>query len=284
MASSTNIEPQNERGHVYSFTPVPQSETETNIYVRDDNLEDQQQPLSMSVESSTDTRPNMSESFYAEDIFSISARTCEVTRDILGVTLLMVLIFVPLYKRLGSPTKDPIAPIFVLNSMYLSNFTTTASGGLSATWDAKFTVKNINVSSIYFKTIDFTLFYKQNPEDTLSVASSYPFYLEKGDYVKLHLKFTTRGEGWGNNEPLVENWLVEEMGKDKAKDGSLSFGMGMNVQAVYYGEMSVSEVVMNPHCENLTVQFMADDKDSGRLANPNRNFSVPLHWKPFSFF
>lgn len=194
------------------------------------------------------------------------------------------LILLPLYKRLGTPKENPIPPLFVLNSMYLSNFTTTGStGGISATWDAKFTVTNTNVSCIYFRSIDFTIFYKHNPEDALSVASSYPFYLDKGEYVKLHLKFTKGGEGWEDNQPSVENRLVEEMGKDKAKNGALSFGMQMKVQAIYYGETWVSDVVMNPHCEDLRVQFLPHE-DSGRMANPNRNFSVPLHWKPFSFF
>nr|KYP48561.1 hypothetical protein KK1_029712 [Cajanus cajan] len=188
-----------------------------------------------------------------------------------------MLILLPLYKRLGSPKQDPIPPVFVLNSMYLSNFT-AGTGGLVATWDAKFTVTNTNVSCIYFRSIDFSMFYKRNPEDALSFASSYPFYLDKGEHVKLHLKFTAGGAGFEDNDPLVE-----EMGKDRAKDGTLNFGMEMKVQAIYYGETWVSDVEMNPHCEDLTVQFLPD-KDSGRLANPNRNFSVPLHWKPFSFF
>ncbi|KAK7396756.1 hypothetical protein VNO78_17914 [Psophocarpus tetragonolobus] len=284
MASSitrSNIQqPQNERGHVYRFSRLSQNDGDH-----------EERPLSVSVEESTGSRSNANsnsnsnvfEYYYTEEIFGISPRTCEMIQDLLGLMLLLMLILLPLYKRLWSPKEDPIPPVFLLNSMYLSNFT-TESGGLSAMWDAKFTVTNINVSCIYFRTIDFTIFYKHNPEDALSVASSYPFYLDKGDYVKLHLKFTAgSGTGWENNQPFVENRLVEEMGKDKAKDGSLSFGMQMKVQAIYYGETWVSNVVMNPHCEDLTVQFLPD-KDSGRLANPNANFSVPLQWKPFSFF
>ena len=269
---ASNVEPQNERGHVYRFSPLPQSETET------DHHEDQ--PLSISVESSAPLRPSISEYYYSDEIFSISARTCEMTQDILGLTVFMVLIFLPLYRRLGTPNEDPVPPVFILNSMYLSNFT-TGMGGLGATWDAKFTVSNTNVSSIYFRSVDFTIFYKQNPEDALSTASSYPFYLDQGEYVKLHLKFESTGlEG---NQSFVENKLVEEIGNDRVKDGSLNFGMQMKVQAIYYGETWVSDVVMSPHCEDLRVQFLPD-KDSGRLANPNRNFSVLIQWKPMSFF
>jgi len=269
MASSTatNVQPQNERGHVYRFSPVPQSETDRVIH--------EHQPVSVSVQSSGTTSGSaMPENYYTEEIFSISSRACELIQDCLGLMLLMMLVFLPLYKRLWTPNENPVAPIFVLNSMYLSNFT-TGSGGVSATWDAKFTVTNANVSSIYFRDIHFTIFYKRNPEDAISVASSYPFYLEKGEYVKLHLKFTS--------EPLVEKWLVEEMGKDKMKDGSLSFGMQVKVEAIYYGETWVADVLMSPHCEDLKVQFLAG-KNSGRLGNPNRRFTIPIHWKPFSFF
>ncbi|KAK7378852.1 hypothetical protein VNO80_04300 [Phaseolus coccineus] len=276
MASSIiNIQPQNERGHVYRFTPVPQSET--------DRQNHEHQPLSVSAESTGATSgSDISQNYYTKEIFSISSRACEMIQDFLGLTLLIMLIFLPLYKRLWTPNEDPIPPVFVLNSMYLSNFT-TGSGGVAATWDAKFTVTNTNVSCIYFRVIHFTIFYKQNPEDALSVASSYPFYLDKGEYVKLHLKFTNGGIGWENNEPFVENRLVEEMGKDKVKYGSLSFGIQVKVEAIYYGETWVADVLMNPHCEDLKVQFLRE-KDSGRLANPNRNFSIPIHWKPFSFF
>ncbi|KAK7337306.1 hypothetical protein VNO77_17872 [Canavalia gladiata] len=272
-SSSANIEPQNEIGHAYRFTPLPQSETE-----HDHNHQDQ--PVSFSVES-TNTRPAISE--YSEEIFSISARACEMIQDLVGLTLLMMLIWLPLYKHLGIPNKDPVPPVFVLNSMYLSNFT-TGTGELSATWDAKFTVRNTNVSSIYFRSIYFTIFYKRNPEHALSATSSYPFYLDLGEYVKLHLKFTASDAKWDDNGTFLEKYgLVEEMGKDKAKDGSLNFGMQMNVEAIYYGETWVSDVIMSPHCEDLTIQFLHNN-DSGRLANPNRNFSVPIQWKPFSFF
>ncbi|WVZ05384.1 hypothetical protein V8G54_018734 [Vigna mungo] len=203
-------------------------------------------------------------------------------QDILGLTLLMMLILLPLYKRLWTPNENPVPPIFVLNSMYLSNFTTD-SGGVSGTWDAKLTVTNPNVSCIYFRVIHFTIFYKRNPEDAVSVASSYPFYLDKGEYLKLHLKFVTGEIGSENSEPFVEKGLVEEMGKDKMKDGSLSFGMQVKVEAIYYGETWVADVLMSPHCEDLKVQFL-QYKNSGRLANPNRRFTIPIHWKPFSFF
>ncbi|CAJ1883118.1 unnamed protein product [Sphenostylis stenocarpa] len=273
MASSiTNVEPQNERGHVFRFSPLPRSETETD--------RGNHEHLSVSVESiGNRSGSGMSEYCYTQEIFSISERACEMIQDLLGLTLLMMLILLPVYKRLGTPKEDPIPPVLVLNSMYLSNFT-TGSGGLAAAWDAKFRVTNTNVSTIYFRILDFTIFYKKNPEHALSVASSKPFYLEKGQYVKLHLKFTTGGE---NNETFVENWLAEEMGKDKVKDGSISFGMRVRVEAIYYGETWVSDVVMSPHCEDLTVTFLRDN-DSGRLANPNRNFTIPIKWKPFSFF
>ncbi|KAK7284788.1 hypothetical protein RJT34_19541 [Clitoria ternatea] len=274
-SSSPNIEPQNEKDHIFRFSPLPQSETQVTD-TTDENHEDL--PLSVSVES-TITRSTTPEDYYdSEDILSISARTCEMFQDLLGLTLLIMLIFLPLYKRLGSPNDDPVPPVFVINSMYLSNFT-TGTQGLAATWDAKFTVVNTNVSSIYFRRVEFTLFYKQNPEDAISSASSYPFYLDLGEYVKLHLKFTTRGEGMENDDQP----LVEEMKKDKKKDGSLSFGMKVKVEAIYYGETWVSDVIMSPHCEDLKVQFVAN-MDSGKLAMPNRNFSVPVQWKPFSFF
>lgn len=279
-SSSTNVEPQNERGHAYKFVPLPQSETEAHD-VNNDNHEDQPMPISV---DSTTTRPtnNISGYYYhnSDEIFSVSARTCEMAQDLLGLTVFIMLIFLPLYRRLGSPNEDPIPPIFILNSMYISNFT-TGKEGLGATWDAKFTVMNTNVSSIYFRSIDFTIFYKQNPEDVLSATSSYPFYLDQGEYVKLHLKFTTTG--LEDNQLFVENRLVEEIVKDRDKDGSLSCGMQMKVEAIYYGETWVSDVVMTPHCEDLRVQFLPS-KDSGRLTKPNRNFSVPIEWKPYSFF
>lgn len=276
MASSTtNVQPQNERGHVYRFSPVPQSET--------DRENHEHQPVSVSVQSTaTMSGSTMSDNYYTEEIFSISSRACEMIQDILGLTLLMMLILLPLYKRLWTPNENPVPPIFVLNSMYLSNFTTD-SGGVSGTWDAKLTVTNPNVSCIYFRVIHFTIFYKRNPEDAVSVASSYPFYLDKGEYLKLHLKFVTGEIGSENSEPFVEKGLVEEMGKDKMKDGSLSFGMQVKVEAIYYGETWVADVLMSPHCEDLKVEFL-QYKNSGRLANPNRRFTIPIHWKPFSFF
>ncbi|KAK7244822.1 hypothetical protein RIF29_39649 [Crotalaria pallida] len=279
--SLPNVEPRNERGLVY--TPLPQLETETDE-LDDDNLDDEDQPLSsISVESSPATTPtnnNPNSCYYSNEIFNVSAQTCEMAQDLLGFTVLVMLIFIPLYKHLGSPRENPFPPIFTINSMYISNFTIDTKG-LGANWDAKFTVVNANVSSIYFRSIDFTLFYKQNPQDILSYASSYPFYLDQDEFVKLHLNFTTTG--WEDKQLLVDNQLVEEIGKDRDKDGSLSFGMQMKVQAIYYGETWVSDVLMTPHCEDLKV-LLLPGKDSGRLANPNRNFSVPIQWKPFSFF
>ncbi|KAJ1376687.1 hypothetical protein SESBI_49669 [Sesbania bispinosa] len=257
MASpSSDVQPQNERDHIHKFSPLPQSEGE------DDHNNHEDQPLSISMESITTTptgpRPTISD-FYSDEIFSVSARTCQMTQDLLGLTMLILLIFLTLYRRLGSPKEDPVPPIFTLNSMYISNFT-TGTEGLTATWDTKFT------------------------KMLFLVTSSYPFYLDQGEFVKLHLKFTTTGRGWeDDDQPFVENRLVEEIGKDRVKDGSLSFGMQMKVEAIYYGETWVSDVVMNPHCENLTVQFVPN-KNSGRLVDPNRNFSVPIQWKLFSFF
>lgn len=283
MASSTSsiVDSQNERG--YKFSPLPQSETEVVLDHDDDNHHEDHQPLSVSVESTGTRPPIINSNYYSHQVYSLSAHTCEMTQDLLGFTMVMMLLFLSLYRHLGSPKEDPIPPIFVLNSMYISNFTTT-NGELDATWDAKFTVMNTNVSSIYFRNIDFNIFYKQNPEDALSAASSYPFYLDRGEYVKLHLKFTTNaGTGLDDDQPFVKNQLVEEIGRDRAKYGSLSFGIQMKVQAIYYGETWVSDVVMSPHCEDLMVQFLPD-KGSARLVNPNRNFSVPIEWKPFSFF
>jgi hypothetical protein len=271
-----NVEPQNERNRVYRFSTLPQSETEA-------NQEDEPLPISTSP-----IRPIISDNnYHSDEIFDINTHTCEKIQDLLGLTILMLLIFLPLYRRLGTPKQDPIPPIFILNSMYISNFT-IGTKGLAATWDAKFTIKNINVSSIYFRTIDFTIFYKQNPEDALSIVSSYPFYLDEGEFMKLHLKFKTMETAqWENDQdqPFVESKLVEEIGKDRYKNnGSLSFGMQMKVKAIYYGETWVSDVVMTPYCEDLMVQFLPNKESSGRLVDPNRNFSVPIQWKPLPFF
>lgn len=270
-----SVEPQNERNHVYRFSTLPQSETEANNH--------EEQPLSISTNT---TIPTISDNIYSDENNSISPRTCEKIQDVVGLTMLTLLIFLPLYRRLGSPKQDPIPPIFNLNSMYISNFT-IGTKGLAATWDAKFTITNTNVSSIYFRSIDFTIFYKQNPEDALSIASSYPFYLDQGEFIKLHLKFMTTGTaGWeaDQEQPFVENNLVDEIGKDRDRNnGTLSFGIQTKVQAIYYGETWVSDVVMTPYCEDLMVHFFPN-KNSGRLVNPNRNFSVPIHWKPLPFF
>ncbi|CAL0326712.1 unnamed protein product [Lupinus luteus] len=275
-SSSTKFEHQNEKGHV-KFLPLPQSETQTHD-INDDHLEDQS--LSISVESTTTRTINIPDYYFPEEILNNRSQTCEIAQDLLGFIVLILLIFLPLYLRhLGSPHEDPIPPIVTLNSMYIYNFT-TGKEGLGATWDAKFTITNANVSSIYFRKVDFTIFYKQNPEHVLSFASSYPFYLDQEEDMKLHVNFTT---GLEDYELFVENELVEEIGKDKDKDGSLSFGMKMKIQAIYYGETWVSDVTMTPYCEDLRVQFFTS-KDSGRLTNPNRNFSVPIEWKPFSFF
>ncbi|KAL5060362.1 hypothetical protein RYX36_031966 [Vicia faba] len=270
-----SVQPQNERNHVYRFSTLPQSETEANHH--------EEQVLSISTNT---TIPTITDDNYSEEIFSISPRICEKIQDLLGLTMLMLLIFLPLYRHLGSPKQDPIPPIFNLDSMYISNFT-IGTKGLAATWDAKFTITNTNVSSIYFCSIDFTIFYKQNPEDALSVVSSYPFYLDQGEFIKLHLKFMTMETAdWvtDQDQPFVESNLVEEIEKDRAKNnGTLSFGIQMKVQAIYYGATWVSDVVMTPYCEDLMVHFLPH-KNSGRLVNPNRNFSVPIHWKPLPFF
>jgi hypothetical protein len=136
-----NVEPQNERNHLYRFSTLPQSETEA-------NQEDEPLPI-----STGPIRPIISDNnYHSDEIFNINTHTCEKIQDLLGFTILMLLIFLPLYRRLGTPKQDPIPPIFILNSMYISNFT-IGTKGLAATWDAKFTIKNINVSSIYFRTI-----------------------------------------------------------------------------------------------------------------------------------
>ncbi|CAI8614915.1 unnamed protein product [Vicia faba] len=273
-----SVEPQNERNHV-RFSTLPQSETEVNHH--------EQQPLSIS--RNTRRIPTISDNNYSEEICSISPYTCDKIQNLLGVTMLMLLIFLPLYRRSGTPKQDPIPPIFNLNSIYISNFT-IGTKGLAATWDAKFTITNINVSAIHFRSIDFTIFYKQNPEDALSVASSDPFNLFQGEFKKLHLKFMTMETAdWEANQqqPFVESNLVEEIGKDRAKNnGTLSFGIQMKVQASYYGdyfaETLISDVVMTPYCDDLVVHFFPRE-NSGRLVTPNRNFLVPIHWKPVPF-
>ncbi|KAF7818842.1 GTP cyclohydrolase I [Senna tora] len=101
--------------------------------------------------------------------------------------------------------------------------------------------------------------------------------------MKLHLKFTTGGGAWDDSEPCVQKWLVEEIQKERERDESVMFGMQVNVEAIYYGDTWVSDVEMSPHCEGLKVQFVPH-KGSARLTQPNRNFTVPIGWKPFSLF
>ncbi|KAI9076410.1 hypothetical protein K1719_028646 [Acacia pycnantha] len=241
--------------------------------------EDRDRPLSISVEY---TGPNTD--YYSDEMQNHvnTIGNAETAQDLLGLTVFLMLIFSPLYNRMESPSGDPIAPLFTLNSMYVSNFT-TVNGTLSATWDAKLTVANANVSSIYFRYTDFILFYDNNPEDAVSGVSLNPFSVEKGEAVKLHLKLTTSGGAWDENGPRVESWLVEQIGRDREKDGAVKFGMQMRVEAVYYGETWVADVEMSPHCEGLRVQFLAK-KGSGRLTQTDRNFSVPIGWKPSSLF
>ncbi|KAL1338309.1 hypothetical protein HN51_032981 [Arachis hypogaea] len=253
--SMASGEPQNERDHAYRFSPLPQSETQH------DDEDEEDEGLSIAVEPKAPVLPK----YYCLEDETLYERTCETIQDIFGITVFIVLIFLPIYRSLGTPTQDPVPPVFTINSMYLSN---------GATWHAKFTIINTNVSSIYFRTIDFTLFYKTNPEDVLSSASSYPFYLDKGEYVKLRLNF----------ERTTTDSLVEEIEKDRVKDGSLNFGMQIKVEAIYYGEIWVSDVEMSPRCEDLKIQFRNEKDYSGRLANPNRNCTVPMQWKQMSFF
>lgn len=271
-----SIEPQNERNQAHRFSTLPQSETEANRH--------EEQPLS--IPRNTRVRTIFDDN-NSEDIFSISPHTCDKIQNLLGFTMLMLLIFLPFYRRSGLPKQDPIPPIFNLNSIYISNFT-VGTKGLAATWDTKFTITNTNVSKMSFTSIDFTIFYKQNPQDALSFASSDPFTLYQGEYTKLHLKLMTMETAdWEADQyqPLVESTLVEEIGKDRAQNnGTLSFGIQIKVQATYYGESEswVSDVVMTPYCEDLIVHFLPH-KNSGRLVTPNRNLSVPIHWKPLPF-
>ncbi|CAK8544142.1 unnamed protein product [Lathyrus sativus] len=270
-----SVEPQNERNHVYRFSTLPQSETEANPH-------EEQQPLSISTNPTFPTISN-----HSEEIIVVSRRSCLEIQDFLGVTMLILLIFFPYYRHSGSPKQDPIPPIFKLNSMYISNFT-IGTKGLAATWDTKFTITNTNVSSISFRSIEFTIFYKQNLEDALSVASSQPFSLYQGGFIKLHLKFmTTETANWeaDQEQPFVESSLVEEIRKDRDRNnGTLSFGIQMKVQATYsdFDTASVYDVVMTPYCEDLVVHFFPNT-NSGRLVDLNKNFSVPIRWKPLPF-
>ena len=259
--STTNVESQNENAHEHKFFPLPQSDSYDQVQ--------NHRPLSISIES---TGPSID--IHSKEILRISTRTHELIQDLLSLILILMLLLLPLYKHLGQRPSNPVPPVFALDSMYVYNFT-TAAGELASAWDAKITVTNTNLSSIYFRSIDYTLFYKQNLEQALSFASSNPFYMERGQSVKLHLKFRTTG--------LVEEWLVADIEKDMAEDGDLSFGMKMKAEAVYYGETWISYVEMNPHCEGLKFEFVAN-KTLGRLINPNRNFSVPIGWKPLTLF
>ncbi|MED6106178.1 hypothetical protein PIB30_002630 [Stylosanthes scabra] len=55
--------------------------------------------------------------------------------------------------------------------------------------------------------------------------------------------------------------------------------MQVKVEAIYYGKIWVSDVVMSPHCEDLKIEFLHDKDYFGSLANPNRNCTVPMQWK-----
>ncbi|MED6106177.1 hypothetical protein PIB30_002629 [Stylosanthes scabra] len=200
MASSA--EPQNEGRHAYRFSPLPQSETH----------DDDEEVLSIAVDSRAPEYYCLDDDNNENEGDSRYERTCERSQDIFGITVFIVLILLPLYRRLGAPTQDPVPPIFTINSMSLSNFT-ASNGGVGATWDANFTIINTNVSSIYFRTIDFTLFYKTNPEDVLSSASSYPFYLDKGDYVELQLNFQRNTDS--NNNNYNDNSNIQSLAQEQ---------------------------------------------------------------------
>ncbi|MED6124460.1 hypothetical protein PIB30_059065 [Stylosanthes scabra] len=209
--SMASVGPQIEGG-VYRFSPLPQSET---------HEDDEDKVLSIIVESI-----RAPEYYTLDDDDSADtggyARTCEITQGIFGITFFIVLIFLPLYRRLGTPTPGP-CPSHFHHQFHVPLQLRRLQRRCRCHLDANFTIINTNVSFIYFRTIDFTLFYKTNPKD-------------------------------------------------------------VKVEAIYYGEIWVSDVVMSPHCEGLKIQFLHDKDYSGRLTNPNRNCTVLMQWKQMSFF
>lgn len=245
------------------------------------NENQQQIPLSISMEY-----PGPTTDYYYFNEMQNNEVNAEVNKeesqDILGLTVLIMLILSPFYRLMESPTGNPVPPLFTLNSMYVSNFT-TFNETLSATWDAKLAVENANVSSIYFRYMEMAIFYNDNPEDVVSGVLVKPFYLEEGEAVKLHVKFATSGGAWEGSGRRVERRVAEEIGREREREGAVKFGMEMKVEAVYNVGTWVGDVEMSPYCEGLRVQFL-ENQGSGRLTLTDRNFSVPIAWKPFSMF
>lgn len=260
-----SITPQNAIKEIHTYSPIPSSETEG-------------ESLSILVHSSSSTKPTAVET---KDILNpvseLPTREGEIA--LLWGTIIMILLILFGWFLWWSQKEDHAAPILILNSLFISNFS-VGTGGLVATWDAKFTLKNNSTfSELHYSHIGVTITYKDNP---LSKTGS-TFNLDEGQSAMLRMRFTNSGTaGWKLNEPYLENELVDKISKDVDKFGSLTIGMKMTMYAYYFDQRKwfpffdkEDHEIITAHCDDLRVQFLPHNKDLGKLVNLNRNFSVP---------
>lgn len=156
--------------------------------------------------------------------------------------LFILFVWAKFYLSGSQKEEDHAAPIFTLNSLYVSNFS-AGTAGLVATWDAKLTViNNSSFSDVRFESVGVTITYREN---SLS-EDSWGSYLVPGETATFRLRFMNRGTaGWKRNEPYLEHDLVSEISKDVTQFGSLTVGMKLTAYASYYDKGKGSSFPVN---------------------------------------
>lgn len=162
--------------------------------------------------------------------------------------LVIVIIFIVFMLAIITILKfviRPNVPVFTVDTFYMSNFHTSNSE-FTANWEANVTVKNPSLKIKFsFNETKILLYYGDDHIASSSVESK--LHLEPMGHGMLHLKLSTND---------ADRHVVDNMIRDRIKEGSLSFKMRLVVSASLTDKSWTRDGVIKLLCNNLNVQFV----------------------------
>ncbi|CAN0916902.1 NDR1/HIN1-like protein 2 [Linum grandiflorum] len=151
----------------------------------------------------------------------------------------------------------PRAPEFRLTSLTLTNFNYSGNQ-LSGDWDARFEVYNPNKKmSVEYDPITSSVFYRR---EFLGETRLRPFFQQGRNSTVVEARYTVV-----NN--FVDQWMVDEVDKEKRKLGSVAFDLRVVAGAGFkYGGFRARRRILRVHCDDLTVVIRGNG-GSGNMSN-----------------
>jgi hypothetical protein len=149
----------------------------------------------------------------------------------------------------------PALPVFRVDTFSVSNFNASSNTDFTASWDAKFTVENPNHKvKVYINRIDSFMFYRENMVSSSLKAE--PLILYSSGHIVLHVNLSTKNSDDQPVVPVVDKWVVEDMGRDR-NGGTVSFNFRMLVSSTFKSDgWWTRGAKLKVFCDSLKVGFV----------------------------